>query len=527
MCSSIARADDSVAWVTGILDQFQLLPTHLYFQGDADPARVPNITIDSAAGVSENIFYPFGGVDVITAANSPDVKKIVVAQLESFGNISFGLAAFEEPDFHDEVAQLTHRLFEHSVYGGMESRTLANASEITDGLGVHALMLIERLMQAKIKSIGYLKFANGAWEEIPFGQAPAEPDHGFIEFEYLGRTVKYYLLRADLKDGSKSPIRPRDIALLFNEKPYDTILRHIHGAQGKLKKDFKQLLDVIQSSVHIFTTGEDEEPFSTFPKFQIVLEQPRPTTFSPNFGMKGKITILHQRPRDATDTVTTQIVTAWEKSGKSVLHVGEASHNDNASLMRITTIIRHLWRELDYIALEADASQQYFIDQYVNGQSEEPPKNLAGASMRDSRLLEFLRTINSIRIDQKLFPIKVIALDPSAEGYDDYNSWFQARPAYMYRRLMEQTDSLKQKGIIFTGAGHAARGTTRLPRLARWMMKVESSYTPLGDAIQNKAFSVFLQTNQTILERLTVLTSKSARDLPRTFDFICRRELTP
>jgi hypothetical protein len=85
---------------------------------------------------------------------------------------------------------------------------------------------------------------------------------------------------------------PQELSLLFEGKKFDSFLRHIHRGQLKLKTDFTQLLSVLNRSERIFTTGPNEEPYSSFPDFKVVREHDRATNWAPYFGIYGTMAIL-------------------------------------------------------------------------------------------------------------------------------------------------------------------------------------------------------------------------------------------
>lgn len=211
-----------------------------------------------------------------------------------------------------------------------------------------------------------------------------------------------------------------------------------------------------------------------------------------------------------------EISSVWKQSHKPVLILGEASHGDQRSIELLKSLVALEWKSIEFIALESDSSEQAVIDAYLNSTALLPSR-LNGSATRDLSLLATIKKINQKRTAVEMPPIDVIAMDLPGNGFDSREAWFGARDKYMSELLISKTESFSRPGIVFTGAGHAARFEYRLQTLLRLAMRSISSVTPLGanPLLQTKSLSVFLQTEYSLGEKLPMLLFGDTRPFVR------------
>lgn len=191
----------------------------------------------------------------------------------------------------------------------------------------------------------------------------------------------------------------------------------------------------------------------------------------------------------------------WNKSGKPVLILGESAHNDQRAILLLKRLITLESETLDFVALEADSSQQSLVDAYLLSNLP-PPQKLRGAAIRDLSLLQLIRALNLDRRDQGLKPISVILLDLPGAGYSSNANWFADRDRHMFETLRRGTNGLSQRGIIFAGSGHAAKQPFELPKPLRWNTSPFTKIEPLGSysPLKENALAVFVQNDFTWME---------------------------
>lgn len=277
-----------------------------FLDNEPDPSKMPSeqvlikaIHLHTQHGVGSTLFYPFGGIDVVTGANNPSVHTIYSVQLEPFGDIDLGLRMLGQASSAKKIIDLSKEFFDAIALGWISSGTLQRASELTRGLGLFSLLVIRKLMGANILNVGYLDFNSGVWTERTLTDPPAVINHGFVEFEYQGRIIKYFLIQANLSDAAakeSGSIGANELGILLKGRHYDSILRHIHRAQQRLKSDFSQLLNLVNESERIFSTGPEEEPYTSYPTYDVVFEQDRVSNWAPYFGIYGPMAILLKNP---------------------------------------------------------------------------------------------------------------------------------------------------------------------------------------------------------------------------------------
>lgn len=184
----------------------------------------------------------------------------------------------------------------------------------------------------------------------------------------------------------------------------------------------------------------------------------------------------------------------WNESGKPVLILGESAHKDARAVLFLKRLISLEKENLDFVALEADSSQQAQVDAYLKINKPLPEK-LRGAALRDLSLLHLIRVLNLDRKDQGLKPIAVKLLDLPGAGYSSNANWFADRDKFMREMLLTVSEGMTLRGIVFTGSGHAAKLPFTLPRLMRMGLKPFTSIVPFGsyEEIKQNALSVFVQ----------------------------------
>lgn len=224
------------------------------------------VTLPSYAGSETRLFYPFGGVDVFTAARvSKSVQDIYSVQLHPFGDVeksAMAVAGMENSKIEDMLSS--------QAYGMLSSQQLRTASDRFEGLGTLAIFEIEWLLRGRVLDIKYMRWSKTGWQEYDLDEATGTPDHGKIVFEYEGRIISYYLIRADLSDSpllpsevdpvylnnqieaQKTAIRIPHVKALLGEKPYVSIVKAIHQASNRLASHFTQVDKMLQDSELIF-----------------------------------------------------------------------------------------------------------------------------------------------------------------------------------------------------------------------------------------------------------------------------------
>jgi hypothetical protein len=188
------------------------------------------------------------------------------------------------------------------------------------------------------------------------------------------------------------------------------------------------------------------------------------------------------------------ISSAWEESGRPILALGETSHTQPYSITLLRKILILNARTLDFVALEADSTQQRIIDLCLLTGG--PCPQLDGPGVRDPTVVDFIHRINNVRAAFDIEPIRVIAMDLPKQKEKSTGDWFVERPRYMAGILQRQIRG--KRGILFGGAGHAATNSYKLPKLVGAQLGVALEYLPLGALLssQNNVLAVYLSTPQ-------------------------------
>lgn len=207
-----------------------------------------------------------------------------------------------------------------------------------------------------------------------------------------------------------------------------------------------------------------------------------------------------------------QILKAWHVSEKSVLVLGESSHGDSSSIDLLKQLIDLEWRNIDFISLESSASEQNNIDDYLFFGSN-LPQHISGSSARDASLLTNIFLANQKRAQLGLAPIQVIACDLPGDNFKSKEDWFMARDHHMAQLISSKTNAFQKRGIIFTGAGHAAKNEYKTQQLIKRIMPSIDTLKPLAsyDGLKEKSVSIFIQTRFSIIERILLATFKDTR----------------
>jgi len=240
-------------------------------------------TLPSYDGPETRLFYPFGGVDVFTATRvGRSIRDIYSIQLHPFGDVERSAIA---------VAGMENSKIEYMLsaqaYGMLSSQQLRTANDRFEGLGALAVFEIEWLLRGRVLDIKYLRWSNTGWQEYDLDEATGTPDHGKIVFEYEGRMVNYYLIRADLSDSTLLPNQVYPVYLnnqieaqktaigiprlkeLLGDQPYVSIVKAIHQASNRLASHFTQVDRMLQNSELIYVDNGIAEKES-FPNHQVV-----------------------------------------------------------------------------------------------------------------------------------------------------------------------------------------------------------------------------------------------------------------
>lgn len=207
------------------------------------------------------------------------------------------------------------------------------------------------------------------------------------------------------------------------------------------------------------------------------------------------------------DQSAEQITSMWEQTGKPILLLGESSHRDLTSIEVLKRIVASNWRTIQFVALETNSSEQEIVNTYLETGLSLPQK-FSGTSLRDPSLLTFFRGLNEHRKGFGLAPIRIIALDSSGAGYNTYAEWFADRGRSMASRLQHDIQAGHQ-GVIFTGAGLAARDTYALPKILQLLMRVNADVTPIAndERLRQNSVSVFIQGKHEFVERALLVAS--------------------
>lgn len=307
----------------------------------------PMLQIDPALAPT-TVFYPFGGIDLLTPLQiAGNVRKIVSVGLHPFGNLLTTLQNLEtvprseleflnmgrydtvqklgwsktfynfarsegnpKADFYRVDAEIAEKLLsadQHGFISGMfedflfsqaksmlSSNRLRDLSQFSKGLGVVSLLEIQHLLGATIQNVEYLNYEEGEWQTYSLENPPTQvPDHGKITFQYQGRSIEYYFIRANLmepnfsesgveelytdhasslKEASENKVITKDIEKILGNEPRISILKWIHQAYGKLDGQFQGLYQLLRQSEYLYTEGTSAGPES-FPEHERILPQ--------------------------------------------------------------------------------------------------------------------------------------------------------------------------------------------------------------------------------------------------------------
>jgi len=167
----------------------------------------------------------------------------------------------------------------------------------------------------------------------------------------------------------------------------------------------------------------------------------------------------HQQPKEVISNLIEQ---------NRLVMMGEATHDDVPQYVLLNNILETSECQLDYLGFEIEAQHQKFLDTYlkVGGALPEDlaPTRIASPEVKTEfqRTLDIVRNINLECKTKKKSPIRVIALDMPKT--DNMVQWFQKRDEFMYDRLLELTNGLSGKGIVFAGAAHLSKHKFPYPK---------------------------------------------------------------
>jgi hypothetical protein len=155
-----------------------------------------------------------------------------------------------------------------------------------------------------------------------------------------------------------------------------------------------------------------------------------------------------------------QILSEFE--GKKILAIGESFHNRPDMTALVYEKIVKLADSADWVGLEIPSDEQADIESYLT----------FGGPALDSWSKEFLDFLSRIKVLNELRsrvgrgPLRVLALDLPAAGYENEGDWFFKRDPHMLNTLREATNNFSGRGILFMGLGHLSKMPFRLPRIA-------------------------------------------------------------
>lgn len=291
------------------------------------------------------IFYPFGGIDILTPVQiSSNVRKVIAVGLHPFGDLFKSLEHIEtvsrdtldfvdaseesaqkqvirfedflsllEPrvrnlydlqfeivkkrtskDRHQFMAAVFEEFLNTQAHGMLSSPTVDRASQFGRGLALMGLFQIQYVLGGTIQNVEYLSYENGHWGTSDLAHPPsAFPEHGKITFTYQGRTIEYYLIRANLMDpevrsneqllsnwydiylaeavraANRNDVGIAEVAKFLGSDRRISILKFIHQACGKLQTRFKQLNELFEESAYLFMEGDSAKP-GDFPNHKLL-----------------------------------------------------------------------------------------------------------------------------------------------------------------------------------------------------------------------------------------------------------------